>query len=249
MRLWDRLYESVRSAAEDSLVETVSVGLGYTAVRTDTGGIGLSFTMVDGEAGCTVVPGDLDFEGGPAVDLLSEIRSPRPVLRSMALALINALNYPIAADLPEDRSNDGLFDQLGVGEGSRVAMVGYFGPLMGKLTGRGATVEVVDIGREIGDPAAFNEKLSGWAEVVILTSTSILNGTVDDLLAAMGPEVRVLMMGPSTPMVASAFDGLPVHLLAGTVPVDADAVLKAVRHGKGTPVLQRYSRKVYLALD
>jgi uncharacterized protein (DUF4213/DUF364 family) len=54
------------------------------------------------------------------------------------------------------------------------------------------------------------------------------------------------MLGPSTPMVAEAFRHLPVHMLAGTVPIDKQNVLKAVRHGMGTPVLQKFSRKSFL---
>jgi hypothetical protein len=68
------------------------------------------------------------------------------------------------------------------------------------------------------------------------------------MLAAVGPEVRVVMMGLSTPLVAEAFNGLPVHVLAGTVPVDPEGIFKAVRHGKGTPALQRFARKAYLLL-
>jgi hypothetical protein len=50
-------------------------------------------------------------------------------------------------------------------------------------------------------------------------------------------------------MVAAAFQHLPVHMLAGTVPIDKENVLKAIRHGMGTPVLQKFSRKSYLSLQ
>jgi hypothetical protein len=57
------------------------------------------------------------------------------------------------------------------------------------------------------------------------------------------------MLGPSTPMVGQVFDNLPVHMLAGTVPLDKDNILKAVRHGAGTPILHKFSRKSYLSLS
>ena len=117
----------------------------------------------------------------------------------MALALINALNHRRALSLPEDRSNEALFDLLGVGRGTRVAMAGYFGPLIAKLEKLATVVEVFDTGRCIGDAIAFMEKLGQWAEVLIMTSTAILNDTAERLLDAVGPDVRVVMMGPSTP--------------------------------------------------
>jgi hypothetical protein len=49
-------------------------------------------------------------------------------------------------------------------------------------------------------------------------------------------------------MAAEAFDHLPVHMLAGTVPIEKENTLKAIRHGMGTPVLHRFSRKSYIAL-
>jgi uncharacterized protein (DUF4213/DUF364 family) len=85
--------------------------------------------------------------------------------------------------------------------------------------------------------------------VLFLTSTSILNNSTEEILANVHGKVKTLMLGPSTPMVAKAFDHLPVHMLAGTVPLDKENTVKAVRHGMGTPVLHRFSRKSYLTLN
>ena len=84
--------------------------------------------------------------------------------------------------------------------------------------------------------------------MLILTSTSILNNTTEEILQNAHQKVKTVMLGPSTPMVAEAFQHLPVHMLAGTIPVDKEKVLKAIRHGMGTPVLQKFSRKSYLSL-
>jgi len=249
MNICKRLYESMAGRAAETSVKVLSIGLGYTAVSTADGGLGLAFTSFESKKGCTVVTHEKDYEDGPALDLLPLITAPNPIHRSMALALVNALNHRRALALPEDRSNETLFDLLGIGRGTRVAMAGYFGPLIAKLEKRAAVVELFDIGRLIGDSCMFLEKLAHWAEVLIMTSTAILNDTAESLLAAVGPDVRVVMMGPSTPLVADAFTGLPVDVLAGTVPVDPKGIFKAVRHGKGAPALQRFSRKSYQLLS
>jgi hypothetical protein len=95
----------------------------------------------------------------------------------------------------------------------------------------------------------FYKKLKNWADVLFLTSTSILNNSTEEILAKVHAKVKTIMLGPSTPMVAEAFDHLPVHMLAGTVPLDRENVIKAVRHGMGTPVLHRFSRKSFLSLS
>jgi hypothetical protein len=47
----------------------------------------------------------IDYEGQPASLLLEKIKSDNSIERSMALALINALNYDAALALPEDKDN------------------------------------------------------------------------------------------------------------------------------------------------
>ena len=166
----------------------------------------------------------------------------------MALALINALNHRVALELPEDADNSIMFEKLKIGKGRRVAMVGFFGPLVRNFDQKGVLLEILDISRGLGDKEAFYKKLRDWAQVLLLTSTSILNNSVEEILSNAGQNLKTAMLGPSTPMAADAFSHLPVAMLAGTAPIDQENTLKAVRHGMGTPVLHRYSRKVFLTL-
>ena len=248
MRLLEELYNHFCEKSRHTKVECLSIGLRYTAVSTDDGGMGIAFTYVQNNTCCAMGKGYRDYEGEAAVELLTEIKSPDPFRRSMALALVNALNYQRAKDCPEDATDRTWMDTFNISQGTRVAMVGFFRPLMNAFNERGAVVEALDEFQGVGERNTFNEKLGGWADVLLLTSTSILNDTTEDVLARVAPGVKVVMIGPSTPMVAEAFRHLPVHVLAGTVPVDKGRVLKAVRHGMGTPVIHRFSRKVCMFL-
>ncbi|MEN6440103.1 MAG: DUF364 domain-containing protein [Syntrophobacter sp.] len=249
MELNCRLYDHFHEKAQGIEVETLCIGLSYTAVTTADGGIGIAYTYVDNRRCCSKHRDYRDYEGARAVDLLSQIRSPDPLHRGMGLALVNALNYRDACGFPEDSNDRFWMDSFNIGPETRVAMVGFFRPLMGILQDRGALVEVLDDFQGVGDRSIFYRKLSEWAEVLILTSTSILNDSTEEVLGRLAPGAKTIMLGPSTPMVAEAFGHLPVHILAGTVPVDKEAVLKAVRHGVGTPVIHRFSRKVCLTID
>ncbi len=248
MEVDDRMYRFFEDKARDVFVEQVSLGLGYTAVTTSDGGIGIAYTYFTNKGSCTFVNRYYDFEGKPALELLEKIKSPHPLEKTMALALVNALNYQHALSLPEDKDNSVLFESLQIGEKTRVAMVGDFAPVARMMREKGALLEVIDIARNIGNKAEFYDRLKSWAQVMILTSTSILNNTTEEIFQHTGSEVKTVLLGPSTPMVGEVFSHLPVHMVAGTVPVDKDRVLKAVRHGVGTRVIQRFSRKSYLAL-
>ena len=248
MKLNTRLYDIFLGRSQKVNIEILSLGLGYTAVTTSDGGMGLSYTYFGDKKSCMVLNKHIDYESRPADLLLEKIKSDNTVERSMALALINALNYKAALDLPEDDNNRIMFEKFEIGQGRRVAMVGYFGPLVRSFEDQGVALEILDISRGLGTKEAFYKKLKDWAQVLLLTSTSILNNSTEEILAHAGENVRTVMLGPSTPMAAPAFEHLPVHMLAGTVPIDTEKTLKAVRHGMGTPVLHKHSRKVFLEL-
>lgn len=249
MQLIQNLYDHFFEKAHHIKVTRLSIGLKYTAVATDDGGIGIAYTYSQNNHCCSVKRDYRDYEGQPAIELLAQINGPSPLQRTMGLALVNALNYHEACRLPDDATDSIWLDSLCIDRDTHVAMVGFIRPLMKKFRDRGALVEVLDDMQGVGERSAFYQKLNGWADVLLLTSTSILNESTEEVLGRLAPGVKVLMLGPSTPMVPGAFSHLPVRVLAGTVPVDQTAVLKAVRHGEGTPVIHRFSRKVYAALD
>jgi hypothetical protein len=248
MRLNAHLCELFSEKAHTIPVDVISIGLGYTAVTTSDGGIGIAYTYYESKKACSVFRNYEDYEGKTAPGLLEGINSADPLHRSLALAFINALNHKDAALLPEDPANKVLFDMFRLSAGVRVAMVGFFGPLVKKFKERKVRLEIIDESRGLGQKEKFFERLQDWADVLFLTSTSILNNTTEEILSHVGGNVKTVLLGPSTPMVAKAFDHLPVHMLAGTVPMQKENVLKAVRHGLGTPALQKFSRKSYLLL-
>jgi len=248
MGICKQLVEAMQAQAEGRLLENVTIGLGYTAVCTDDGGVGVAYTPESNKGGCSVLPPNEEYEGRSASEVLELLLSDRELHRTIGLALVNALNHAQAQNLPEDRDNSIMFDTLGIAQGTNVAMVGHFAPIVARLKERGSQVEVVDRGKGLGHGQRFSEKLGSWAQVAIVTSTSIINNTLDDLLARMGKDVRVALIGPSTPLLKAPFQG-NVRLLAGTVPMDSEATLRAVRQAKGTPVIQKFSKKTLLVVE
>ena len=249
MKLNQHLYDVIVPLTDQVDVELICMGIGYTAVATSNGCIGVAYTYFDHKHGCSLIQDYQDFEGRPARDLLGLIRHQDALDRSMALALINALNSPRINQLPNDKDNDLLFDRLNISTGTKVSMVGFFKPLMGVLASHGADVEVIDEFRAMGNKDRFYHNLGISADVALITSTTILNSTLEQILAKTGDHVKVALLGPSTPMVAEAFVQWPmVKALAGIIPSRNDMVLKSVRHGLGTRHLHRYSRKVTLTL-
>lgn len=245
MELNRKLLESVATTADRVTVDQVTIGIGYTAVTTSDGAIGIAATDVardDCWAGNREV---LDFEGGPATDLLQLIMRTDAMARTMALALINALNHPKTMTLSDDPGNRVLIKHFGVLSGARVAMVGYFPPLVRLLTEKNVPLAIIDDAKGLNDKESFYRKLEVWADVLLITATSIINNSTETLLSHAGPRLRTILLGPTTPMLPEAFDHLPIHMLAGTAITDPAQALKIIRHGGGARALKPVSRKVY----
>lgn len=249
MNLNRLLFDCMSEAATDVAVAQVVIGSAFTAVRTANGRVGIAatgFAPDDPSAGCRDAE---NHAGRPAIELLAGILTAAPIARTIALALINALNQPSTLGLAEDPQNRILFDRFGILTGARVAMVGYFPPLVRFLEARKIPLIVIDDGRGIGDKANFYKHLQTWADVLLLTATSLLNGTTEDILARAGPRLKTVILGPSTPMLPQAFDGLPVHMLAGSAVTDGPTVLAIVRSGGGARDLKPVLRKVYQTIS
>ena len=247
MELMRRLYEESLPRAQATTVASLTVGLGYTVVATGDGGLGLSFTWLEGRESRAYTNHYHDVEGEPACSLLERLTSDDPFQRSIGLATVNALNLRCANGCADD---DGAplsrsLRLLEIGAGTHVCMVGYFPPLVRTLPGLGVELEVIDSSLGIGEPVRFRGLLASWADVLIVTATAILNDTIEDLLAATGPRVRSLVLGPTTPLVPAAFSHLPVTVLAGIAPLDPVMIERVVRHGAATPGMKHYVRKVY----
>jgi uncharacterized protein (DUF4213/DUF364 family) len=248
--LVDMLFEAFEVPAAAAQIATTTIGLGYTAVETTAGDLGLSYTMVGGSACSALQRAYRDFDGAQALDLLQCVRSDDTLERSLGIALVNALNQRRASAMLQDAAPGGAFMRdLDIRPGVRVAMVGYFPPVVARLETAGAEVDVLDRDLEMGNETRFLRRIEVWPDVLVVTATTILNGSFELFMDHVGPGVRVIVLGPTTPMVPEAYEAFPIDMLGGMVAVDNDRVVSAVRQAALTPAIQKHCRKVYWAAD
>ena len=260
MNIQQSLVRHFAEAARAKRIETIIAGLKYTAVAVGDGALGVAYTWTEAavrpaeaplEACCHKAGTEFEnFEGRPAQDLLERLTEKEPLKISMALALVNALNSASAVHFDEDRGkNPALFQALGAGKGSRIAMVGFFHPVEKLLVDMEADVYVHDRSHGIGSAAELTNRLAEWADSLILTSTTIIGGAFDEIIGRCPEGLPIALLGPSTPMVPELFSGCGIRYIGGTVPVDTEATLRVIRQGGGTRDFQKYGKKVYALPD
>jgi uncharacterized protein len=239
-----RLVAHLVDAARAVAVAEVRIGLGYTAVMLADGRTGLAYTFRDqAQGGCSVLRGDRPLSGRRASELLALLPSRDVIEAAVGLACANAL-----ASRPPPEALDGdVLEHLEVGPDEDVAMIGLFRPLVEPLRARGRSLTVFErVAAPTGLVRPQEEALEALprCQVAVITATSIVNHTVDGLLAAARACRRVALVGASTPLVPEAFAGAGVTLLSGVVATDPAGVLRVVSEGGGTRQLGPHVRKV-----
>jgi uncharacterized protein (DUF4213/DUF364 family) len=242
------LHERLADKGGGVLVQDVRVGLGYTAVRLDTGACGLAYTFRDetGE-GCSVMRQAGSLAGRQAKELAAWAKELNPVTAAIGLATLNAL-----VDPPPNATEADIAMSLRLEPSDVVGMVGYFGPLVEFVTARASKLHIFE-----RRPTANGHVLPDWAApvllpecgVVLLSATTIANRTADSLLECARQAREDALLGPSTPMVPEVFAERGVTLLSGVQVFDADRLLRIVSEGGGTQRFGTAVRKLVLHLN
>ncbi|MEL7638472.1 MAG: DUF364 domain-containing protein [Solidesulfovibrio sp.] len=146
---------------------------------------------------------------------------------SLAMAAVNALLPP--PEQPLDRPGQDIV--LARGKGAKVAVIGHF-PFVDDLRRACAQVWVLEKRPRPGDVDASRAgEILPLADVVAVTGTTLLNGSLAGILSHCRDDAFVVMLGPSTPFAPSLF-ACGLDVLAGCAVPDPEAALAGIRAGK-----------------
>lgn len=248
MELYQKIFSTFADEADRTVIDEIHMGLGYTMVTLQDGRCGICVTLCDPTRAYLVNTDPNDYEGRSALQLLRHIKDgEHPFSRMMAIALVNAMNQRFAASLPQTPHD--WPERLGLGKGASVAMIGHFSPVSERFEEIGSTVRILDLGRNLDNPDDFYPWAIKKADVLAITATSMVNGTLEEILGRFKDRtLPILLMGPSTILHPDIYEGLPINYLSGSAVVAKSDMLKAVRNGRGTLDVHHQAKKVYLNL-
>lgn len=228
-------------------IERIAIGLFFTGVKLTNGFGGLSYTPLSevSEATCCPTmaskrpPVSTLKEGSvrDALDCAREIA----MLRTVKVAVLNALSNPLIQNgkYKSVLDKDPL-DLIDLKKVKRLTMVGAFTPFLKAFKSiDGLDFRVVERKRTTfrEDELRFYvpaekaaEALSG-ADTVIITGSSIANGSIDELLGYIDAATTVAVVGPTASFVPEAFFRRKVTMENGVVVTDADEALDTISEG------------------
>jgi len=220
------LIESVLHAAEAYLqgktVRDLVVGISLLAVELEDGQVGVSYVLrEDLKAGCSIFPFGRQVIGRPAAEIAGWARSGRDDLqRGIGMAVLTAASRSQA--LPDCQTTERPFG-VRVQPDDVVGMIGYIAPVAKQLGPRAKELYVFDRGISLSGgargqvvPMEEQPRLLPQCDVVVLSGTTMINGSIDGLLELCAGAREIVMIGASTPMFPAAFLGTNVTVLAGS---------------------------------
>jgi uncharacterized protein (DUF4213/DUF364 family) len=254
--LLDALKTAALEKAGDIRATDVRIGLGYTAVMSDTGSVGLAYTFRDNiEQGCSVLHGKRPLAGSPVQDILQYISSDGMLERTIGMAAANALfNTPDAASAVAGCSitEGDVLDVLALTKDDRVGMVGFIEPLVPVLKQRAGELLIFEENMARADglcPGSRSAELLPSCSVALITATSILNTSFEHIAAATGNCRIKAVLGPSTPLAPNIFKNYGVTHLSGVIVTDPAAILRVVSEAGGTRFFKGATKKINLVLS
>jgi hypothetical protein len=228
MELLNSILEDIK---EDAPVEEVRRGLHWTAVVSRR--CGLASAM--GPGGCDHgKPGGMvgSFTDMTAIGLVRYCLDDFAANASLGLAAINSL-----LDTAPDKYSgiDGLQIVKDMGKGKNISVIGHF-PNMDALAKEAKNLWVIERRPRPGDyPEEQGDDLLSRSDIVVISSTTLMNGTLSGILGFCKKGSVKMLLGPTTPFSDVLFD-YGIDMLAGSVVTEKDVVLRSV--GEGASFMQ-----------
>jgi uncharacterized protein len=158
---------------------------------------------------------------------------------AVGLATVNALNQPDEALLSTVDAADWLSAQSG---NKSVAIFGRFPFIQDEIRPHARQVWVFE-----QEPQADELSVSEMAgvlpqaDIVAITSSTIINHTIDSILSHTRSDSMIVLLGPSTPLSSKLFD-CSIDALFGVRVADLKQVVDSVLAGEGFQKIQGLQR-------
>ncbi|HPQ36353.1 MAG TPA: DUF364 domain-containing protein [Synergistaceae bacterium] len=230
----DYIREAVPGEYKSLQLERVVFGLFFTGVKLNNGDGGICFTPVKAipEAVCCpssakVMPLSGRLKGMEADRVLREMEEGNPLKKALGIATLNALSLTLersqgTPDFEVILEKDAL-DLLTLHEEEFVVVVGALAPYLKRLKARGKPFRVLEMDPRtlkkdempFYSPAEEAPLYVPKADLLVVTGTSLVNDTLEGLLALARKDARVVVLGPTASQYPRAFFERGVDMLGG----------------------------------
>jgi uncharacterized protein (DUF4213/DUF364 family) len=230
----DELIDKALAMVQSRKVTDVRAGLGYTCVMLEDGACGLAYTFRNELGNCC---GILDVAGNligmNADKIILWAKESNRLKAAIGLAAVNA----IINDPGKNWDTGNVLNAFKLNESDTFGMVGEFKPILSKVKLMTKNIYVFEQNIPEGSQLYTADTIPHFlpkCDVVVITATSVINHTIDEVISYCKNAKEVCIVGPSTSLCPEVFRKYNTTLLAGSVVKNPELILKIVSQGGGT---------------
>ncbi len=256
---YDLIKKRYGKRLEDIRVDDVRIGLYLSAIRLSDGSAGTSATYSSDHPFCVKEKRDFGplspsrIKGARAIDIL-ENTGESGVIASLRMATLNALstrliyegNYKIVED------SDPL-SFVDLEPPKIITVVGAFQSYIRKISATPNKLYVLEMNEDaLGSeqkklfvPSNEYKQVIHVSDVVIITGQTLVNGTIDGLLAEINKGTQVIVTGPSSGIIPDVLFGNGVSITGAVRITNPDILFDIVSEGgTGFHLFEYCARKI-----
>ncbi len=211
----------------------------FMAISLEGGATGVSFVLLPDEkmeAYTALRPPD--FIGKDPRVLAIEFGNDDPVKEMISLAAMNAICQHVMREtsFEVDSATDSL-GLLSVSAGDKVGMVGLFSGLIKTIKKVGAELVVIEKKGQLikqfpNLPITLDTTKLSTCNKILCTSTTILNNSLDEILAYCSPDAFVSIIGPTAGYFPDPLFARGVDVVGGRVVKNGALFVQLIAEGK-----------------
>lgn len=238
------LMKNAADVSRNRKIKDIRVGLGYICTMLESGECGLAYSFRN-ELGhcCSVLAQAGDLIGKQCEEIIPWLVEKDLLKAAVGLSVINAL----LNDRSRETETGNIVKAIEIRKGETFGMVGDFKPILSFVRKQTENIYVFERIPQEKDGLYSDKDIPRHlpdCNVVLITGTSIINNTIDDVLSFCSKAREVFIVGPSTPLHPESFMGHNVSILAGTVVTDPEKMLRIISQGGGTMQMKPASKHV-----
>jgi uncharacterized protein len=245
-----KIREILGSDFDSITVERVVIGIFFTGVKLSDGSGGLCFTPIKEipDAVCCpssarTMPYPGRFTGQSAGKFLRDLPHAPPLKKAVGIAILNALSESCRNRQSDPRytceSGKDTLDTLLLPDEGYVVVIGALVPILQRLKVRRKPFGILELDLRTLKPdemlfviqPANAEAEIRRADLLIITGTTLINNTLEPLLAHAKPDVEIAVVGPMASLLPDAFFRRGVSVLGGIRVTRPDDLLETLAEG------------------
>ncbi|MDD3753033.1 MAG: DUF364 domain-containing protein [Methanobacterium sp.] len=246
----DYVKNSLNDIIHDITIERAVIGIFFSGVILNNGHAGISATPIKEipEAVCCPssarsMPNAGHLTERSVVKYLKDATSNIPMKKAMGIAVLSALSsYCREIGLTEGYDMEvgvDALDCVDLRDDTYPVLIGAIGPFLRVLKSRKKPFSVVELDTRTLKPDELpfyvppdkTGEIVPKADVLVITGTTLINGTLEGILEIARPDTKVVVVGPTASILPHAFFKRGVDILGGDIITHPQKMLDTLAEG------------------